>query len=154
MAKEKSSSEWTAERVSTMTIQQLKNLRENAIRLGDDAVAALCKAAIENRVPPNKKAQRVFSAPRADEVVIGFHFVCPEGKGVTSNVDGTVWTGTWVVDKEHAEIGSKIGAYVALHRKKSESSGEDTMDNTTLLIIILLVLLIFGGGYYGRGRWW
>jgi hypothetical protein len=29
---------------------------------------------------------------------------------------------SWVVDRKHAEIGSKLGAYVALHTKKSESS--------------------------------
>jgi hypothetical protein len=37
-------------------------------------------------------------------VVIGFHFVCPGEKGVTPNGDGTVWTGTWVVDREAALI--------------------------------------------------
>ena len=41
---------------------------------------------------------------------------------MTRNKDGTAWTGTWVVDTRHAEIGSKIGSYVALHRAKSERS--------------------------------
>ena len=35
------------------------------------------------------------------------------------NEDGTIWTGTWVVDQKHAEIGSQIAAYVALHTAKS-----------------------------------
>jgi len=41
---------------------------------------------------------------------------------LTRNSDGTVWTGTWVVDKIHAERAAKIGAYVAPHTAKSELS--------------------------------
>jgi len=54
--------------------------------------------------------------------VVGFHFVCPDERGVTRNPDGTIWTGTWVVDSNHAERGSKNGAYVALHTSKSQRS--------------------------------
>src|SRR5262249_5377337 len=58
----------------------------------------------------------------AGKAVVGLHFVCQRGRGVTANGDGTLWTGTWVVSKEHAAHGAKIGAYVALHESKSEPS--------------------------------
>jgi hypothetical protein len=116
--------DWTAERIAALPTAQIKILRENAVRCVNDAVAALCDAAIAKRGPSRDRSLRVkiASASRTDEVVVGFHFVCPQGKGVTSNGDGTVWTGTWVVDKVHAELGSKRGAYVALHLTKSEPS--------------------------------
>jgi hypothetical protein len=41
---------------------------------------------------------------------------------VQLNSDGTFWTGTWVVDKEHATKGLELGAYVALHKNRSELS--------------------------------
>lgn len=48
--------------------------------------------------------------------------MCPDEKGITRNPGGTVWTGTWVVDKNHAESAVKIGGCVALHVAKSEPS--------------------------------
>jgi hypothetical protein len=112
--------EYTAERIATWSIDQLKSLRDNAVRLGNDAVADLCNEAIAGRTKASRA--KAISKPRSDEVVVGFHFVCPGQAGVTSNGDGTAWTGTWVVDTEHAERGAKIGAYVALHTSKSEAS--------------------------------
>ena len=41
---------------------------------------------------------------------------------MSENSDGTFWSGTWVVDKQHADRGMSIGAYVALHKTKSEPS--------------------------------
>jgi hypothetical protein len=59
---------------------------------------------------------------RSNQVVVGFHFVCDRGKGLESNSDGTIWTGTWVVDSAHAERAARIQAYVALHSSKAEPS--------------------------------
>ena len=86
---------------------------------------ALCDAELSRRAPSREKTPRtpkVIVESRHAQVVIGFHFVCPQEKGVTRNSDGTVWTGTWVVDKIHAERAAKIGAYVAPHTAKSELS--------------------------------
>jgi hypothetical protein len=121
---EKSMIEWTAERIATLPVDQVKALRENATRLGDDVVADLCIADLARRAPDRRKSHDVTkTASRSrNGVVLGFHFVCPGEKGVTRNPDGTFWTGTWVVDARHAERGSKNGAYVALHAAKSEPS--------------------------------
>jgi hypothetical protein len=43
-------------------------------------------------------------------------------QGVTTNADGTLWTGTWAVAERQAERSLKAGAYVALHEFKSEPS--------------------------------
>lgn len=116
--------DWTRERIESLTTDQVKTLRANAVRLGDNAVTILCDEVILSRAPRRERSSGPRSVPpsHVGEIVGGFHFVCPDEKGVTRNGDGTVWTGTWVVDPEHAERGSKNGAYVALHTAKSELS--------------------------------
>jgi hypothetical protein len=112
--------DWS-KRIDGMSRDQIKALRENAKRLGDADVLELCNAALSRGSATRPRAKRVGGA-RKDATVSGFHFVCPQETGVTPNSDGTVWTGTWVVDSRHAERGAQIGAYVALHVAKSEPS--------------------------------
>lgn len=117
--------DWTIERIAALPTEGVKNLRENASRLGEISVLTLCDAELSRRAPNREKATRVTHVTREvrdGQVVVGFHFVCAQEKGVTRNSDGTVWTGTWVVDKIHAERAARIGAYVALHTAKSEPS--------------------------------
>jgi hypothetical protein len=115
---------WTSERIAELSIEGVKSLRENARRLANSEVVDLCDAEIARRAPVHTKSPRVkaTSESRYGQVVGGFHFVCDKGKGVTNNADGTLWTGTWVVDQVHAERGEKLGAYVALHESKAEPS--------------------------------
>jgi hypothetical protein len=115
---------WTPERIAELSIEGVKNLRENAKKLANNAVVDLCDAEIARRAPTHTKLPRAKAAPesRHAQVVAGFHFVCDKGKGVENNPDGTIWTGTWVVDQLHAERGEKIGAYVALHATKADPS--------------------------------
>jgi hypothetical protein len=116
--------DWTRERISELSLEDVKSLRENATRRGETAIIERCDAELAARAPVRQKSPRV-KGPREShrgQVVIGYHFVCPREKGVTTNPDGTIWTGTWVVDKKWAERSSKIGAYVALHATKSEVS--------------------------------
>jgi hypothetical protein len=109
--------------LAELSTPKLKVLRENAVRLAPDVVA-LCNAELSRRKPSRASSKRAvaMSAHSSDDVVAGFHFICPRGRGVTNNSDGTVWTGTWVIAERHAVIASKIGAYVALHVTKSEGS--------------------------------
>jgi hypothetical protein len=111
---------WTAERIAEKSLDEVKNLRENAERLGQADIVALCDADLARRKPtkPPKPSKRQPN----DRVVHGFHFVCPDETGVVLNVDGTRWSGTWVVDQRRVEQAVKIGAYVALHRDKSQPS--------------------------------
>ena len=116
--------DWTPERIAELPIELVNVLRENARKLGNSAVVDLCDAEGARRTPVRNKPLRVkaTSGSRDDLVVTGFHFVCDRGKGVITNPDGTIWTGTWVVDQAHAERGKRIGAYVALHATKAEPS--------------------------------
>lgn len=110
--------DWST-RIAGMSRDQVKALRDNAVRLGNTEVLELCNAALSRG---SATQPRVGSAGRSGRsaTVAGFHFVCPQETGVIPNPDGTVWTGTWVVDSRHAERGARIGAYVALHTAKSE----------------------------------
>ncbi len=116
--------DWTFERIAELSIEQVKSLRANALKRTENAVVELCDAEMARRKPAREKpsTMKVLSESQDRQVVIGFHFVCDRGKGVTTNVDGSVWTGTWVVDKVHADQGERIGAYVALHATKAEPS--------------------------------
>jgi hypothetical protein len=114
--------EWTAEKIAELTTDEIKVLRENAAKCREQKTVDLREGELTRR-----RALRI-SRPNSDkrshvgESVHGFHFVCPTEKGITRNSDGTVWTGTWVVDKNHAERAAKIGGYVALHVAKSKPS--------------------------------
>lgn len=115
---------WTSERIAALALSQLRTLRANASERGAASVMLLCdadlarRALIDKSSPPS--ARPIERA--CDYVVIGFHFVCANEKGVTRNPDGSVWTGTWVVSELHARRASKIGAYIALHTSRSEPS--------------------------------
>jgi hypothetical protein len=115
--------EWTSEKLSAYSTEQIKTLRENASRKGNADVVAMCDAELLRRKPTKSKPNRSISASsHSGEVVLGFHFVCANEQGVVRNSDGTAWTGTWVVAREHAERAPVIGTYVALHSTKSERS--------------------------------
>jgi hypothetical protein len=117
--------DWPPERIAELATGAIKTLRKNAIRLEQNSVLTLCDAELLRRASTSEKAPGGPKLPvesRRGQVVIGFHFVCPQEKGVTRKSDGTFWTGTWVVDQVHAERAAKIRAYVALHTSKSEPS--------------------------------
>lgn len=108
---------WTAERLQSLPREAIKILRDNAARLGRRDMLELCDTEIQRR-----NDQRASASRGAGKVVIGFHFICDRGRRVIHNRDGTLWTGTWVVDETHAETAARIGAYVALHSCRFEPS--------------------------------
>lgn len=116
--------QWTADRLEKLTSDQLKVVRTNADRHSDLAAMELCDAELARRKPPRKNTRALSQSSQhsPDAVVVGFHFVCSNEQGVVRNNNGTAWSGTWVVDKEHAERAAKIGSYIALHQTKAESS--------------------------------
>jgi len=75
--------DWTAERIAALPTDGVKNLRENASRLGEISVLTLCDAELSRRAPIREKATRVSNVTkevRDGQVVVGFHFVCPQEK--------------------------------------------------------------------------
>jgi hypothetical protein len=112
---------WTKETLAKKAIQEIKTVRENAIKQGAKDVEALCDEVLSGLAPPKTASQAKGSQPKGP--VIGYHLVCrPEEKGLTRDPDGTVWSGTWVVAEKQAERSMKAGAYVALHTSHSEPS--------------------------------
>src|SRR5260370_33677953 len=107
--------DWTSERVAKLPMEQVKSLRENARRRGENAIVELCNTEIDRRkfVRERPSRTRPSSESRAGQIVIGFHFVCDKGKGVTADVAGRVWKGTLDVDQIQYENGLRIWAYVA-----------------------------------------
>jgi len=114
--------EWTAENVTGLTLDQVKALRENAAKRSAQRTVDLCDAELTRRRAGQTKRTNSQRRTHSGETVHDFHFVCPTEKGITRNSDGTIWTGTWVVDQNHAGRAAKIGAYVALHVAKSNLS--------------------------------
>jgi hypothetical protein len=113
----------TAESVSKYSVDELKNLRANALRLGSPEVVSLCDSELHRRKPSKKSAHKAMlgSAARG-RPVRGFHFVCPKELGVTSTEGESFRTGIWAVAAAVAERAQAVGAYVALNNSKSELS--------------------------------
>jgi hypothetical protein len=114
--------EWTKEKLSNLSDEQIKSLRENAVKRGAMEIVGLCDEILLNRKPPKKAKQPKEALNRTGQYVSEFHFVCPEELGVTRNSDGTIWSGTWVIAKEHAIAAERYGSLVALHSVKAEHS--------------------------------
>jgi hypothetical protein len=55
---------WTAERIDKLTVAEAKQLRENAERLDEPVVAALCTESLKGRPRPPRPAVAVKAAPK------------------------------------------------------------------------------------------
>ena len=97
------------EKIAELTVDQVKALRENAAKRKAQETVDLCDADLGRRKALRGKRTKTFNQTHIGEAFNGFHFVCPDEKGITRNSDGTVWTGTWVVNSTHADCAVKIG---------------------------------------------
>jgi hypothetical protein len=115
--------QWTKDRIADLSSDQIKSLRENAAKYGRPEIVDLCDEELLRQRPP--RLRKGSDGPNEDHrghYVSEFHFVCPTELGISRNPDGTIWTGTWVVAKEHAEKAVKYRALVSLHLSKAELS--------------------------------
>ena len=110
--------DWNPDSIAKLSLKEIQHLRTNAIRLQNNKVTALCDVEIAKRVPQKKPNIKKGGGQAKTGPVIGFHFVCGNDRGVTVNPDGTFSTGTWVVNKGHADRALKLKGYVALHSKR------------------------------------
>lgn len=114
---------WDAERISALENSKIEALRANALRMNKQETVLLCDEELAKRRPQKEpRPLKSGDKSRLGEVVVGFHFVCDRGRGVTNNDDGTFWTGTWVVAERNAAESLKNNGYVALHESKSDLS--------------------------------
>lgn len=114
--------DWNAEKIAALPTEQVKSLRENATKLQHQSIVALCEAELKSRKPVKPSKAATSYGSRSGQYVSEFHFVCPDELGVSTNPDGTKWTGTWVVAQDNAKAAEKYGSLVALHSSKSEFS--------------------------------
>ena len=114
---------WTPEKLAELTRVELQQLRDNAIRLNDDRVAALCTEELSRRGTTSRPVSSRKSGQRSHgDVVSEYHFVCERGLGVTDAGDGCFWSGSWVVSESNVTESIKYGAQLALHESKAEPS--------------------------------
>jgi hypothetical protein len=115
--------DWTRERLSGHTNDEIESLRENARKRHRQEIVDLCDNELASRKPVRKtRGVGATSDNHAGQYVSEFHFVCPNELGVARNSDGSIWSGTWVVSEDHAEAAVRFGSYVALHLAKAERS--------------------------------
>jgi hypothetical protein len=58
---------WTAEKIATRSVDEVKSLRKNAENAGAVDIVALCDADLLRRNPPKVKAPRKVKAPKAEK---------------------------------------------------------------------------------------
>lgn len=125
---------WTAEKLRTLSLPDLKSLRDNAIKKDAQEIVALCAAELGNRnepvgrkqtssrSKPAKKAVAASPVPSSTYFVSEYHFVCRGDKGVRELPDGNFTTAAWAVSETVVAESLKHGAILALHEAKEEPS--------------------------------
>jgi len=114
---------WTAERIASLDQKALQALSDNAHRYGIEGLIQRCATELESRSPAKSSRKRVEKTRRSlSTVVVGYHFVCERGRGVTNLEGGRFKSGSWVVKEENVQESLRHGAYLALHENKAERS--------------------------------
>jgi hypothetical protein len=113
---------FTPDQIAKWTKEEIKRVRERALKQTANDLVVLCDAELEKRKPPKKPKSEQTRIGRAGQYVSELHFICPEESEVERNSSGLMTTGTWVVDEAHAEAAVKYGSLVALHTTRAEPS--------------------------------
>ena len=88
--------EWTLERISRMSVQDIKQLRENAERLNEPSVTELCNKALVDAHPRRRVSRKDGPRTQAKRLVArtkGF-----EARGVSLQDPRTSWSGVRKAD--------------------------------------------------------
>ncbi|WOI52736.1 hypothetical protein [Parvularcula sp. LCG005] len=108
--------DWSDEKLIALSKAERTSLRRNADRMGHrDLVERLDNLNVRGR---SKSVGR--SAPTGP--VIGYHFICPTELAIERLPDGQFLTGVWKVAESQVARSMAVGAYVALHTAKTETS--------------------------------
>lgn len=115
---------WTPEKLQERTRAEIEDLRARAVRLGAADLVSMCDGELERRPLRAIKPLAKTSTAKKHEgrVVLGYHFVCSQGRGVSEEVEGKFWSGSWVVAEQNVIESIARGAYVALHESKAAAS--------------------------------
>ena len=104
--------EWTAQRLAELDSRQVRQISENAAKIGRHDIVEMCECALENRLRSGRRQMRVSE----------FHFVCSADTGVSVKDDGTFATGVWKVSEVHKEPSIRLKTVLALHETKAQPS--------------------------------
>ena len=85
--------EWTLERIAQLSVQDIKQLRENAERLHEAGVAALCSEALRTTPPRRRSHARTSSGPRIKARRLIARANAFETRGVWLQDRRTSWSG-------------------------------------------------------------
>lgn len=91
--KRRRAAEWTLERIGQLSARDIKQLRENAERLNETAVVALCSQALKESHPRSEARARGRSAPRTDARKLIARTRAFEARGVWLEDPRTSWSG-------------------------------------------------------------
>lgn len=91
--KPRRSADWTLERIGQLSAREIKQLRENAERLNEHDVVALCSQALKEAHPRSAARARSRSAPRADARRLIARTRAFEARGVWLQDPRTSWGG-------------------------------------------------------------
>jgi hypothetical protein len=113
---------WTTERIAKLDRSAIETLRANALRQSVNVVVERCDEELLRRVPKRQR-ERKHQAPHSDDsVVVGYHVVCADDRGVTQLDNGCFRSGSWVIAEENVRRSLEYGAYLALHQTKADLS--------------------------------
>jgi hypothetical protein len=104
--------DWSAEKISAMETDKIRNLMNNALNGERDDIADLCEEVLLSRTKNNKPVLRASE----------FHFVCDPQRQLTENDNGTFWSGYWPLAKGHFANSVNFNSVVALHRPDKSPS--------------------------------
>lgn len=112
----------TPEKLKKYSINELKNLLENAKKRNANDVAQMCNDELNQRAPEKARPTKGSSEYLEGDIVTGYHFVCSKDRGVIEVEDGQFWSGSWVVSEQNVQTSIKYVAYLALHETKAQNS--------------------------------
>jgi hypothetical protein len=155
--------EWTSERIEKLDRQEMEQLKANAMRLGEEGVAALCDAALANSPkrrqepgPKGNKAKRLISRRAAFEAR-GVYLQDPRTSwGGVRKSDGAVVLALWADAVRSREGGCAYRLWAPNKDGASPwsetASGQERLKHCELAAAGAPVegLLVFGEGLAGH----
>jgi hypothetical protein len=108
---------YTTEKLLALEPARLEQVRQNAVRHNEQALADRCA-----EIQLSRRSSGMISRGSSKEPVVGFHFVCKGDYEVIPESDGTFRSGVWAIDSDLCDPAIELGGYVALHENKQVSS--------------------------------
>jgi len=113
---------WTKEKLAMKDRKAIQTILERATKRRVIDLMEMCEQVLGDMRSQQKRSVSAALHRSVRDLVVGYHFVCDQGRGVTEANDGCFWSGSWVVAESHVQRSLEYGAYVALHAARNELS--------------------------------